>query len=130
MDNKETVIRLKQRIQREDDLVNQRTNLFLVINGVGAAAVGLGSTAGAKYLIVLVAVILNGFWLILSTQCLVIIFRLTKTLIDFGMEDDLAEQIVQKTLGRSLIFRPNAILNIYIPVVITVAWIVAFWHLK
>jgi hypothetical protein len=130
MDNKETAIRLKQRIQREDDLINQRTNLFLIINGLGATAVGLGSVSGAKYLIVLVAIILNGFWFILSIQCLVIIFILTKTLIDLRMEDDLPEQIVQKVLGRSLIFRPNAILNIYIPMVITVAWIVAFWHLK
>lgn len=130
MDNKEIAGKLKERIQYEDNLVNQRTNIFLVLNGLGAVAVGIGSTADGKYLITLLGVILNGLWIILSFQCLVIIFRLTKTLIDLGIDDDIPERIVQMTLGRSLVFRPDAILNIYIPLIITGAWVVGLWHLR
>jgi len=121
---------LKNRIQREDDLVNARINIFLVLNGLGAVAVSLSVSPGSKYLISLVGVAVNVLWIILSIQCLIIIFRLTKKLIDLGIEEDLAEQIVQSALSKTIMFRPNAILLIYIPFIILSAWVVGFWNLN
>lgn len=126
----ETAKRLSDRIRREDDLVNARANIFLVLNGLGAVAISLGGTASSKQLIAIVGISINVLWFIISVQCLLILFTLTKCLIDLGLEEDPSEKIVQSTLGRSLIFRPNAILNLYIPGIITAAWIVSLVKLN
>jgi hypothetical protein len=121
---------LRDRIAREDDLINARTNIFLVLNGLGAVAVGLGSNPGAKYLISFVGVVINVLWIVVSIQCLVIVFRLTKKLIDMGNDEDPAEKIVQSTLGKTLVLRPNAVLNVYIPLILLGGWIVGLRHMS
>lgn len=118
---------LRDRIRWEDNLINERMNIFLVVNGLGAVAVGIGSSSGNKCLIALVGVAVNILWIVLSIQCLRISFRLTKHLVKLGL--DPVELIVQSTLGACLLLRPNAILLIYIPLIIQSAWVVGLWNL-
>lgn len=53
--------RFRARIEHEDNLLNQRTGLFLTANGLGAVAVGLNSIHNADLLFVVVAILVNVF---------------------------------------------------------------------
>lgn len=90
--------RFRSRWEYEDQLLNARTNIFLVLNGLGAVAVGLTSKIQGQITITCVVIVANLLWIICSIQSLRVIVALAKQYLNSGVNDPV-EELVQNTLG-------------------------------
>ena len=59
----EDVQTLRRRAEYEDGLLNARTNIVLVFNGLMAAAANLGSQSKAAVGLAFITLVINLFWL-------------------------------------------------------------------
>jgi len=120
--------RFRARIEHEDNLLNQRTGLFLTANGLGAVAVGLNTLAGAGLLLVAVATLVNLFWLLCGIQNAMVLKSLTSSYIENA--DDAVDAIVRNSTDCIPVFlNPSSILGIYLPVAILAGWIFGFLYI-
>lgn len=111
----------RSRIEHEDNLLNNRASLFLVVNGLGAVAVGLTSDKQSDIVMVIVILIANVLWLIGSSQSANVLKNLTTTYMENA--NDPIDQLVRdsmKVWPRWI--RNTSILGIYIPLLISLGW--------
>jgi hypothetical protein len=90
--------RFRTRWEYEDQLLNTRTNLFLVLNGLGAVAVQVATKSQAKITIAIIVLVANILWIICAIQSLRVIAALAKQY-RASAPDDPVETLVQNTLG-------------------------------
>ena len=120
--------RCRARIEHEDDLLNSRTNLFLVVNGLGAVAVDLTSDKPSDIVMVVVILLANLFWIIGSSQSVSVIRALTDEYIDGA--DDPIDRVVRKSMRSWPKWMKNtSILGIYIPFIVTIGWSIGLYLL-
>ena len=129
--HKETLKRFRERIAYEDGLLNTRTSLFLVVNGLVAVAVRIDSNISSTVMIMSVAIIINSLWLVTAHKSLSVIKGLTVNYLDRALKDeefeeDEVEKIVQESLHLPLWLRPTNILCHYIPFSVFLGWLIGF----
>jgi hypothetical protein len=112
----------RERIVREDDLLNSRTVLFLVTNGLLLTAVGLGGDPLVRILICILGSIITIAWLMTSYQNWRVIWALTRSYRKHWASDHF-EDIVQGALFKPGWKRPTALIAIAIPWVFQIVWI-------
>jgi len=116
-------VNYRARIEYEDSLLNNRANLFLVVNGLGAVAVELPKTNSSIFLIISVMLAINLLWFIGSIQTACIIRDLTGAYAENA--DDPVDKAVRKSMRRwPRWLRNTSIIGIYTPLFITIGWFV------
>ncbi len=117
---------LRERINREDALLNSRTNIFLLLNGLaGIAVTNLKAHSDYYWLVSLLAVLINTLWFYCSRQCLRVLAAVTRSLLKVASEEPV-EKLVQDVLGACHFGRPNTILGIYLPGLAVISWLALF----
>lgn len=126
--HKETLKRFRERIAYEDSLLNTRTSLFLVVNGLVAVAVRIDATISSTVMVMAVAILINSLWLVTAHKSLSVIKKLTVNYLNRLKDgpDDEIEKIVQEALHLPLWLRPTNILCHYIPFSVFLGWLIAF----
>ena len=120
--------RCRARIEHEDNLLNNRTNLFLVVNGLGAVAVGLTTDKSSDIVMVVVILLANIFWIIGASQTTSVLKALTTEYIN-GANDPI-DEVVRRSMGRwPRWMRNTSILGRYIPYVVTIGWGIGLYML-
>ena len=118
----------RARIEHEDNLLNNRTNLFLVVNGLGAVAVGLTTDKSSDIVMVVVILLANVFWIIGASQTTSVLKALTTEYIN-GANDPI-DEVVRRSMGRwPRWMRNTSILGRYIPYVVTIGWGIGLYML-
>jgi len=120
--------RCRARIEHEDNLLNSRTNLFLVVNGLGAVAVGLTSDRSSDIVMVVVILIANIFWIIGSSQTVSVLKTLTTEYIN-GANDPIDSAVRDSMHPWPRWIRNTSILGRYIPIVVTIGWVIGMFML-
>lgn len=121
MENNKLYDQLRHRIEREDDLLNARTNIFLVLNGLAAVAVGIDTGMSGRLIISIVSCLANILWLMCSIRSLQALKVFAEELAK-QRPDHPIEKIVQKTLGKNHWLRPSPMLSLYLPFLVIGAW--------
>ena len=118
--------RCRARIEHEDKLVNNRANLFLVFNGMGAVVVDHLSLNNADLLMAIIIICANILWVIGSTQSVLITQALTKVHMEEAHDpvDRVARQAV---LGWPQWIKATYIVGVYLPLVLTAGWLIAIF---
>ena len=111
----------RERIVREDDLLNSRTVLFLVTNGLLLTAVGLGEDRLVRILICILGTIITIAWLMTSYQNWRVIAKLTASYRTHHASDHI-EDIVQCALFKPGWKRPTDLIAKVIPRVFQIVW--------
>ncbi len=124
MENNKLYDQLRHRIEREDDLLNARTNIFLVLNGLAAVAVGIDTGMSGRLIISIVSCLANILWLMCSIRSLQALKILAEELAK-QRPDHPIEKIVQKALGKNRWLRPSPMLSLYLPFLVIGAWTTA-----
>ena len=101
---------IRRRIEYEDTLLNSRTNIVLVLNGL--AAVAITQARGPKLLIVFIITIINMLWIVCAREAQKVIFNLSTELNKLGLPPD--EKIRKQTTERKIITPLLAITKINI----------------
>ena len=112
----------RERIVREDDLLEARTTLFLVTNGLLLTAVGLGKDTLVQILISLLSSIVTFGWIITSFQSWRVIRNLTKAYYT-KYKQDYIEKIIRESMFKPGWRRPTNIVGLIIPNVFLITWI-------
>lgn len=112
----------RARIEHEDNLLNQRTALFLTANGLGAVAVGIGSPGGGFALFISIASIVNVLWILCGVQSVLVLKGLTAIYIE--QTNDPVDQLVRRSITSfPIALNPSNLLGLYLPVVIFIGWL-------
>ena len=117
--------RLRHRLEHEGRLLNSRTNMFLVANGLGAVALGLGGVPGAAVLVVLV--VANGLWFLCGLQTRSAIRSLTLLYFAEKKTGHICDP-VDDAVREGLRWVPRNchttdILGVWMPLLVTGAWV-------
>ena len=124
MDESATYDQIRHRIEQEDELLNARTNIYLVMNGLAAVAVGIDPRFASRLLVCVVTCLVNILWFLCALKSRQVLKNVTRHLLS-RFPDHPVEKIVQEALGDCHWIRPTTILAIYIPGLVTIGWIVA-----
>jgi hypothetical protein len=124
MEELPTYDQLRHRIEREDELLNARAGVFLVLNGLTAVAAGVSQPAASRFLVCIVSAVINALWLLCSLKSRAVLKAVTVYMLKRFPEHPL-EKIIQTALGPWQSIRPTTILSIYIPALVTLGWLVA-----
>ena len=113
----------RKRIEYEDGLLNARVNVFLILNGLGAAALGLSKDYTAQIIIAVVVIAVNLLLWLCTLQTALVIRNLNSEYIH-DANDPIDKRVRQslKWLPRGL--RSTAILGVWLPLVLFIGWIV------
>ena len=111
----------RSRIEHEDNLLNARVNVFLVLNGLGAAALGLTKGYGGQIFVATTIVVVNILLALCTIQTAFVIRDLTTEYITK------ANDPIDKRVRHSLRWLPRRlrstfILGVWLPLVMIVAW--------
>lgn len=111
----------RKRIEHEDGLLNARVNIFLVLNGMGAVALGVSKSETAMLTIAIITLAINIMLGLCTLQSAQVIRDLTLEYIHHAK--DPIDNCVRKTLKkypRKLL--PNVILGMWLPLLLCVGW--------
>ncbi len=121
----EEPVRCRARREYEDGLLNSRSNLFLVLNGLGAVALGLTSDHHSAQVAFCLAIIgMNTLWMVCGIQSWLVIRALTLKYFEL-VPDDSIDDLVYATLGKKkwqVWIRPTNIMALFLPVLLQMAW--------
>jgi len=115
---------LRHRIEREDELLNARIGIFLVVNGLSAVAMGTGCRLLGQVLLAAVSLSVNALWLVCSCKSRKVLKALAVDLLTRYPAHPV-EKIVQEALGKCQLLRPTTILACHLPLIVTVSWLIA-----
>jgi len=113
--------RCRARIEHEDNLLNNRANLFLVVNSLGAVAVGITSDNLSDAVMIIVILISNIFWIIGASQSVAVLKNLTTEYIK-NAKDPIDWHVRNSMHFWPRWMRNTSILGRYIPCVVTLGW--------
>jgi hypothetical protein len=111
---------IRQRIEVEDALLNNRTTVFLAINGLWAASVGLGQDPSFRVGVVALGIMVSLLWWVCAWQSQRVIAALTRKIAAY----DSLEELVQARLKGFGWLRPTNILAWWLPWLFIVAWVI------
>jgi len=118
-------VRCRARIEHEDGLLNDRTNIYLVVNGILAAAAALTHANRIAVIIGIVSILANLLWLSTGIQTASVIRSLTANYIEKA--DDPVDKIVRESIKCwPGMFRCTYILGIYMPALVLFGWLIGF----
>jgi len=112
----------RERIVREDDLLDSRTTLFLVTNGLLLTAIGLSKDNPIQILISVLGCIVTSGWILTSFQTWRVIRNLTRDYLK-QYKRKYIEKIVRESMFKPGWRRPSNIIAIIIPIVFLITWI-------
>lgn len=126
-------IKFRERIIREDDLLNSRTIVFLVTNGLLLTTVGIAGDELFRMLISILGLLVTISWLIFSWQNWRVIKNLTAEYRKH-YKNDYIEKIVQNSMVKPGWKRPTDLIAKVLPAVFLLTWIavllVHIWRLS
>ena len=116
--------RTEKRIIFESDVMKLRSNRFLIINGLGAAAVGM--SVGKLWImavVVMIALVLTNFlWLAIAFQSWKLISSLRKGDLDAIPESTVDNSGIYRKIRESWGLRPMNLMCLFIPVLVQAGW--------
>jgi len=115
-------IKFRERIIREDDLLNSRTTVFLITNGLLLTTVGITGDELFRMLISVLGFLVTISWVIFSWQNWKVIKNLT---IEYRKhyKSDYIEEIVQNSMFKPGWRRPTDLIAKVLPMVFLLTWI-------
>jgi hypothetical protein len=121
----EEPVRCRSRREYEDGLLNSRSNLFLVVNGLGAVAFRMPSGTNAQLVISFATFAINLLWITCAVQSWWVIRAMTIEYCRLAKGDRI-DQLVRDTLGDRwrLWLRPTNVMAIYLPALVEIGWFV------
>jgi len=118
--------RCRARIEHEDKLINNRANLFLVFNGMGAVVVDQISTNSADLFMAITIVCANILWLFSSSQSVQINRALTKVHVEEA--HDPVDKVARLAVGGwPQWLKSTNIMGLYLPLLLTSGWLIAIF---
>ena len=118
--------RCRARIEHEDKLLNNRANLFLVFNGMGAVVVDHLAMNSADLLMAIIIVCADVLWIIGSTQSVFIMQALNKVHIEEA--HDPVDRVARLAVaGWPEWIKATYIVGLYLPLVLTAGWLIAIF---
>ena len=116
---------LRARIEKEDQLLNARTGIFLVTNGLTsvAAAIGIEQKPIGKILVATAIVTLDVLWLLCSLQSRKVLRALAIEILPPKCPEHPVEKVVQEALGNNHFIRPTTIIAVLLPLLAIAAWL-------
>ncbi len=125
MSNKKKYKTLRERWDKEDNLLLSRTGIFLTVNSILCAGAQLQQEVGFRSGVAIFSIIISLLWLTTSWHsCNLImeLYRKCKTIMPGDLEEIYGI--------RPVLFRPTASLGIVLPCIVISGWIVyAGWNL-
>ena len=118
----EQIRELRSRHEYEDGLLNDRTNIVLVFNGLMAAAASLGIQSRAAIALAAVTLAINVLWIPCSFQHGSYMTLLSKT-IRKSPHKPLSEKLRHEHQKRRII-TPTLFMSKVLPVLLTIGWLV------
>jgi len=106
----------RSRLDRENDLLNSRTNVVLVLNGLAAVTVGLDQAP--RTLITVMIILLNLLWVLCAQDAKRYIQRLLEQ-----VKNDPDEALRQRVLGTRRLGTTNLI-GFFVPVILLMGWLI------
>ena len=107
--------KIRERRKWEDTLLNTRSGIFLILNG-------LAVQADLDLWIAITISIINSLWIIASIQSLKLIADFTKRTQNEGQQYLVTEILGDSKLHHSL--RPTSIVGKWIPMIVYISWII------
>jgi hypothetical protein len=112
----------RTRIEYEDGLLNMRVNIFLVLNGLGAALFGLSKSTNIQITIAIIVILINVLLWLSTIQTSIVIRNLTREYLTNANDPiDMCVRNSIKWIPRYL--RPTYILGVWIPLILIISWI-------
>lgn len=112
----------RTRIEYEDGLLNMRVNIFLVLNGLGAALFGLSKSTYIQITISIIVILINVLLWLSTIQTSIVLRNLTRVYLTNANDPiDMCVRNSIKWIPRSL--RPTYILGVWIPLILIISWI-------
>ncbi len=117
---------LKEIIKSEDNNLYARTNLFLVVNGIFFAAIGISNALFFQVFVAIVGLIVGGLWFLCTYQSQ----RIIKALHEIFEEKypypdgDKYYWVIENELMKKKWLRPAELLGKILPGVFIVAWLI------
>ncbi len=128
--------KFRKRIEIEDKLLNERTNIFILTNSLWLLVVGFIEDMRLPF--IFIGIFICVFWLICSIQSRRVIGHLTgkylNSLEKYGdkhLDDNqqLVENIVQSALPHhEYRIRPTEILSVWLPFLLLEGWLLLLFH--
>lgn len=122
-DQNNTKKKIRDRIQNEDNLLNSRTSIFLITNGLLLTAVGVSNNFIFQIILAILGALVTAFWWMYSWQNWEVIKALTIEIMKIT-DVDPVELIVQKELWHHGWRRPTDLISKCLPLLFFVTWIV------
>jgi hypothetical protein len=120
--------RFRHRVEYEDDLLNTRMNIILTMNGLAAVAVGLALPGPARFIVAIIMIIADAFWIPRAVEASRFIGALTQRL------KDSKEAAPPDELFRwEVVHRPHRVgttkfMAVVIPSLLLAGWVVAILY--
>ncbi len=112
----------RHRIEYETNILNSRTNIVLVLNGLAAVAANLDSAPQHVIVVIAVVIILvNVLWIVCARESRHYLKKLTIAWWDAGPTPD--EKIRNKLTARSWRLSPTRFISFVVPVLLLMGWI-------
>lgn len=116
-------VKYRARIEFEDGLLNERVNVFLVLNGLGAGALGLSKEYTVQIMIAIVVIAVNLLLWLCTFQTVLVIRNLTSEYI-LSANDPIDDRVRQTMKRWPRKIRPTYILGVWLPLVLLLGWLV------
>jgi hypothetical protein len=116
--------KIRKRIEIEDSLLNSRSTIFLVINGIWLSAISLKKDLDAFQIIIPVCgIIISIMWFLCSIQSTRIIAALNRKYLEVNQDDSLEKFIDGKLFSRTFL-RPSELIGQWLPLLFIIIWAV------
>ncbi len=117
---------LKEIIKTEDNNLYARTNLFLVVNGIFFAAIGVSKVLFFQIFVGIVGLIVGCLWFLCTYQSQRVITALHAKFDEKypSPDDDEYYRVIENELMKQKWLRPAELLGIILPGVFTIAWFI------
>ena len=116
--------KIRKRIEIEDSLLNSRSTIFLVINGIWLSAISLKKDLDTFQIIIPVCgIIISIMWFLCSIQSTRIIAALNRKYLEVNQDDSLEKFIDGKLFSRTFL-RPSELIGQWLPLLFIIIWAV------
>jgi hypothetical protein len=118
MDDNTKYVIIRDRWDKEDNLLLSRTGIFLTVNSILCAGAQLQQALGFRAGIGIFSIVLSTIWLTTSWHSFNVIFYLYGKCFDYMPED-----IKGIYKLKPILFRPTTVFGIVLPITVILGWI-------